>query len=179
MTGWTVAMTGHRPTSLDSDFTLKSPIWEFIRSEITATFEKVKPGKIITGMALGVDQIAAEIAIAMEIPFIAAVPFPGQQQAWPKEAQEHYAMLLSFAEEVVEVDKGPYSPYVMHKRNQWMVDRADLVVAVWNGWKGGTRSCVEYALKQQVPVYRIDPATRKVGRYDGTKIVVKDELING
>lgn len=174
MTGWNVAITGHRPQNLDSDFTYKSAIWEWIRSELGATFQKVQPSKIYTGMALGVDTVAAEVAIALEIPFVAAIPFPGQEAKWTQEQQDHYRMLLTFAEDVVEVDKGPYSPYLLQKRNEYMVDNSDLLVAVWNGWKGGTRNCVEYALKNQVPVWRLDPATFKVGRYDGSQHIIKE-----
>jgi uncharacterized phage-like protein YoqJ len=178
MTDWTIAMTGHRPQALDSDFGYNSELWQFIYAELRNTFEKQKPSKIITGMALGVDTVAAEVALAMEIPFVAAVPFPGQDAKWSTPQQEHYHMLLSYAAHIETCDKGPYSPYLMEKRNRWMVDNADIVVAVWNGWKGGTRNCVDYAIRQQVPVWRIDPVTRKVGRYDGTKHIVK-ELVHG
>lgn len=173
---WTIAITGHRPKSLDNDYTYKSEQWQYIRSELTETFEKMNPDKIITGMALGVDTVAAEVAMTLNIPFIAAVPFPGQADAWTPEQKDHYGTLLSYAEEVHTLDKGPYHPMLMQKRNEWMVDRADIVVAVWTGFKGGTRNCIEYALRNQVPVWRIDPRTRKVGRYDGSKIISKQIL---
>jgi uncharacterized phage-like protein YoqJ len=174
----TIAITGHRPQSIDGDFTCSSPDWQWIRQNLTETFTKVNPKRVITGMALGVDTVAAEVALAMQIPYVAAIPFPGQELKWNKEAQDHYHTLLAWAEDVVTVDKGPYHPMLMDKRNKYMVDNADLVVAVWNGWKGGTRNCVEYALRQQVPVWRLDPKTRKIGRYDGTQHIVK-ELVGG
>lgn len=174
MTGWTVAITGHRPGSLDNDYSCQSDTWQWIRSNLAETFTRVKPKEIVTGMALGVDTVAAEVAMALQIPFVAAVPFPGQEAKWSDAQQEHYRMLLSYASEVVTVDKGPYSPYLLQKRNEFMVNQADLLVAVWTGFKGGTRNCVEYALKKNVPVWRLDPNTRKKGRYDGTKHIVKE-----
>ena len=33
-------------------------------------------------------------------------------------------------------------------RNEWMVDRTNLVIAVFNGQKSGTKNTVEYAKKQ-------------------------------
>ena len=33
----------------------------------------------------------------------------------------------------------------MMKRNKYMVDKSDIVVAVWNGSKGGTANTVKYA----------------------------------
>lgn len=174
----TVAITGHRPQSVDGDFTCTSETWQWIRQNLSETLVKIKPKRIYTGMALGVDTVAAEVALSLEIPYVAAVPFPGQESKWSTEAQEHYRRLLTWSEQTVEVDKGPYHPMLMEKRNKYMVDNADIVVAVWNGFKGGTRNCVEYALRENVPVFRLDPKTRKIGRYDGTKHIVK-ELVGG
>lgn len=174
MRDWKIAITGHRPQSLDGDFSYKSETWQFIYDSLRVTFEKQNPSKIITGMALGVDTVAAEVALAMQIPFVAAIPFSGQENKWSEDAKTHYRMLLAYAEDAHIVSDGEYDPSMMQKRNEWMVDRADIVVAVWNGWKGGTRNCVQYALSNQVPVWRIDPNTRRFGRYDGTKHIVKE-----
>lgn len=168
-----IAITGHRPDSLDKDYSYTSDLWRYIYDELESTFTKINPKKIYTGMALGVDTVAAEIAIKMGIPYVACVPFPGQEEVWTPAQQVHYNMLKEFADSVVNVSPGPMQPSKYQIRNQYMVDNADIVVAVWNGWKGGTRNCVEYALRQQVPVWRIDPQTQKVGRYDGTKIIQK------
>ncbi len=46
----------------------------------------------------------------------------------------------------------------MQVRNEYMVDRADLVLALWNGTPGGTGNCVRYARTRGVPVFVIDPA---------------------
>ena len=38
----------------------------------------------------------------------------------------------------------------MQKRNMYMVDRADLVLAIWNGEeKGGTWNTIRYARKKE------------------------------
>jgi uncharacterized phage-like protein YoqJ len=33
----------------------------------------------------------------------------------------------------------------MQRRNEWMVERADVILALWNGSSGGTANCVAYA----------------------------------
>jgi len=169
-----IAMTGQRPKSLDQDYTYTSDLWVWVRKELTSTFTKMNPQKIITGMALGVDTVAAEVALTMEIPYIAAVPFPGQENTWTDEQKIHYNHLLNWAEDVEFVSDANDHKGVYQVRNQWMVDRADIVVAVWNGFKGGTRNCIEYAIRKEVPVWRLDPTTKKIGRYDGTKHIVKE-----
>ena len=45
----------------------------------------------------------------------------------------------------------------MQKRNEYMVDLADKVIAVWNGSTGGTYNCVKYAEKCGKEIIRIVP----------------------
>lgn len=43
-------------------------------------------------------------------------------------------------------------------RNRWMVDRAGLVIAVWDASASGTGNCVQYAEVLGRRIMRIDPA---------------------
>lgn len=140
----TVAFTGHRPDKLGG-YLVPNKIYNFVCSRIKETLIELRPSKIITGMALGVDQWAANIAIELSIPFIAAVPFDGQERAWPDHSQEFYHSLLKNAEEKIVISKGSYAAYKMQVRNKWMVDHCDILVAVWDGSNGGTKNCVNYA----------------------------------
>ena len=99
-------------------------------------------------MALGWDTALAVAAIYENIPFIAAVPVKGQELRWPMPSQKRYRGILNKAHEIVTVCKGAYKPSVMQKRNEWMVDHSDLVLALWNGSNGGTKNCVDYVLKR-------------------------------
>jgi len=71
--------TGHRPDKLggysDSAFDNLVKIAEDYLKES-------KPDKVISGMALGWDQALAEACVNLNIPFIAAVPFKGQESKW-------------------------------------------------------------------------------------------------
>ena len=41
----------------------------------------------------------------------------------------------------------------MQKRNEFMVDKADMVLAIWNGnQKGGTWNTIKYATKTKTPL---------------------------
>ena len=71
---------------------------------------------------------------------------------WPAEARARYASLLTRAAEVVYVSPPGYAPAKMHARNAWMIDRADGVVALWDGSPGGTSNAVEYARRTGKPV---------------------------
>ncbi len=151
-----VSFTGHRPNKLGG-YNLPNPTYLHVCQQIDKTLREVRPEKIITGMALGVDQWAANIAIKLGIPFIAAVPFTGQELAWPQASQKLFNRLLEKSAEVVIVSEGGYSAFKMQIRNEWMVDRAGQVIAIWDGTKGGTGNCVEYAKSKGKEIIYINP----------------------
>src|SRR5690606_9600422 len=110
-------------------------------------FKEFNPDAIISGMALGYDQIGAVIAIRMGIPVIAALPFKGQEKSWPEKSQKTYHKILNKCEEVNIVSDGGYEPKKMYLRNEYIVNNCDMLIACWDGSKSGTGSCIDYALK--------------------------------
>lgn len=138
------AFTGHRPPKLGG---YGKPAK---RALVNFAIEVVKSAgtkKAIVGMALGWDQAVAEACLRLNVPFVAAVPFPGQEAYWPKESQDHYRWLLSQANEthvvspLVAGNSNRASAFMM-VRNKWMVERCSEVHALWDGSRGGTGNCV-------------------------------------
>lgn len=169
-----IAFTGHRPHKLDNDYDLKSKLIQDIKAHIIKIVSGFNSPKFITGMALGIDTLVANIAVERNIPFIAAIPFKGQHRVWIGKSQGLYHILLSKAEQIKIVDSnkiGNYKYYLtlpetafqpakMHKRNQWMVDNCDVLIAIWDGSQGGTYSCIEYATRMKKRIIRIDISNR-------------------
>lgn len=151
-----VAVTGHRPGKVGG-YVLYNTTQLMVIAKLHAVLDALQPAKVITGMALGVDQWMAEVCVDRRLPFLAAIPFPGQESQWPPESQERYRDLLQKACEVVCVSNSPYHPGLLQVRNEWMVDRADRVVAVWDGSAGGTANCVRYAQKVGKTVHFLAP----------------------
>lgn len=151
-----LAYTGHRPDKLGGH-KLPNPTYIKVCQAIDAKLRELKPEKVISGMALGVDSWGAFIAHKLGIPFIAAVPFPNQESKWPQSSQKTYHQLLKLASEVVIVSEGGYSPQKMQIRNEWMINRADQILAVWDGSSGGTYNAVRYAEAKKKRVIRINP----------------------
>lgn len=152
-----IAITGHRPDELGG-YGEDSPVREWVKDSLKTAFDFLKPETVIVGMALGVDQWAAEVCMRMGIPFVAAIPFLGQESIWPVPSRENYHRILSHAHSTVIVSQGEFAAWKMQKRNEYMVDHADVVVAVWNGKEeGGTYNCVKYALKTDKPIVQINP----------------------
>jgi uncharacterized phage-like protein YoqJ len=151
-----IAFTGHRPDKLGG-YKLPNPTYLHVCQQIDKALTELKPEKVISGMALGVDQWAANIAYKLKIPFLAAVPFEGQEKAWPKNSQIAYALLMRMAAEKHIVCEGGYAAYKMQVRNEWMVDHCDLLIAVWDGTDGGTGNCVKYAKSKNKEIFYINP----------------------
>ena len=145
------AGTGHRPVKLggysDEAVIMVNDFAVSILKDILP-----RPTVIISGMALGWDQALARAAIILEIPFIAAIPFNGQETAWPYPARLHYKNLLAKAWKVEVVSPGAYAAWKMQKRNEWMVERCNILLALWDGSTGGTKNCIDYAQSLSRPI---------------------------
>lgn len=129
-----------------------------IKDALFEVLDREKPAAIISGMALGTDQIWAICGIHREMPVIAAVPFEGQEGNWPNKSKKLYRDILAKPNVLkVVVCEGGYEAYKMQARNKWMVDHCDKLVAVWDGTEGGTANCVKYAESIGKQVIRINP----------------------
>lgn len=154
-----VCGTGHRPDKLGGYDPLND-IRVGIRRQVRQHLIELKPTQVISGMALGFDQDLVAVCLSLKIPFIAAVPFKGQESQWPESAQQIYRELLAKAARVVYVCAPGYAVWKMQRRNEWMVDEvgADgVVLAAWDGSRGGTGNCVRYARNLDRKIVRIDP----------------------
>jgi uncharacterized phage-like protein YoqJ len=141
-----LAITGHRPDKLDRDYTYTSPLFQKIRRALHLYIDIYQPDLMITGMALGIDTVFAQIAIERQIPFIAAIPFEHQDVKWPKLSRSLYLEILKKAVFIVNVTgQIGYCSTHMQTRNEWMVDHCTKLVGVWDGSAGGTHNCIHYA----------------------------------
>jgi len=153
-----VSITGHRPSKLGKEYGFIGPYTDYIKGELFKHIDELKPSKIISGMALGVDQIWEKCGIRRGIRVVPAVPFEGQESVWPEKSKRLYKLILenSLVEKFV-VSDGGYSVSKMQTRNEWMVDNSDILIAVWDGSNGGTANCVEYAESLGKKTIRINP----------------------
>ena len=151
-----VCFTGHRPekrTRTEKDIVrdLEKEIRQAIADGLSV---------FITGMARGVDIWAAPIVLSLrnsgyDIKLICACPYDGFESGWSKDWQQQYKEILAAADYVKYVCEG-YSRSCFQIRNEWMVNHAARVIAVFNGEKSGTKNTIDYAAKAGVPVVRIE-----------------------
>jgi uncharacterized phage-like protein YoqJ len=160
-----LGITGHRPSKLGgyNDKTNKS---SQIKDVLKKCFLQSKPNCVVSGMALGVDQWAVEIALELGIKVVALIPCLAQDSKWPPSSRTKYIELLdqiqSAGGTIEYVTKEPYSTTCMQLRNQRIVDYSTQMLAIWDRSWGGTGSCVRLAKKASRPVTIIHPTTFEI-----------------
>lgn len=164
-----ISVTGHRPNRLfgyDWQTEGNKALLTRIETTLKETIEEAKKQgyrkfRVVTGMALGIDQMfmaqAQKLAFSKEykgsLVTEAAVPFQGQESKWNKPSQDFYQVLLSYCDYQTVVSPGAYSAQKMQTRNEYMVDKSDIVLSAYDGKsQGGTKNCIDYARKKGVPV---------------------------
>lgn len=111
-------------------------------------------------MALGIDTLFAQIAIELKLPFIAALPCVNQAALWKQDSIYLWKELTGHKLCTIVYPNGTVfytGPQQMQKRNEWMVDNCDVLIAVWDGSPGGTANCIKYAEDKVDTIIRIDP----------------------
>ena len=107
----------------------------------------------ISGGAIGVDTDFAETVLQAkkknkDIMLEIAVPCRNQDLKWSKDDKKRYAEILKSAD-IVNIISESYTSFCMQKRNEYMVNKSNLVIAFWNGEEsGGTWNTINYAKRK-------------------------------
>lgn len=153
-------VTGHRgiPTEQTA----------FVQNELCREIEKaIMEGYIgfMSGFAEGVDQWFAEIVMNKRkdnptIRLYAAIPTRQRLNSLRK--KKHTAELLDACAEIIVIQED-YHPSVYAKRNRYMVERSDCVIAVYDGReKGGTLNTIRLAHKLKKELREIPVGTELI-----------------
>lgn len=155
---FTISATGHRPNRLGGYNTVTEHRLARVATlgleQVISQYRGRAPFQVISGLALGWDTAIAQASFHLGIPLICAIPFPNQPSRWPAHEVAVWAEIRRRAAEV-HVISPEFTPEALQLRNQWMVDRADLVLALYKGGHGGTGNCVAYARSKGVPILNL------------------------
>lgn len=161
----TCSFTGYRPQKIPFEWNRSSDeykrLYNLIKNEMIDLIGKgVKFFQ--SGMALGVDLMCAEIVLELaetyDIKLFCIVPCLNQTNGWNGEDKALYESIISRSAAVTYVTEEPYKNGCMMKRNRFLVDTAQYIIAVFDGKSGGTMSTVKYAKNKNRTVIAINPA---------------------
>ncbi len=143
MKGKTCCVTGHRDLPQKEINRVKAALEREVDKAIADGYTC-----FMSGFAEGIDQFFAEIVLerrkdnpALEL--IAVIPYQKRLDSLNKKRWT-YEMLEACADVIVVQEE--YHPSVYSRRNRYMVERSDRVIAVYDGReKGGTVRTIRFA----------------------------------
>lgn len=162
----TCSCTGHRPQNLLFGFNEKNKSCLRLKETLRETVEKLIKEKgvthFISGMALGVDTWFAETVLELrdtvfpQISLEAAIPCETQAEKWNEAQRNRYFGIIARCDKETLLQTH-YTKGCMQKRNCYLVDHCDYLLAVWNGSSSGTGSTVKYAKEHNKTIICINP----------------------
>ncbi len=144
------AFTGHRELLPDFD---AAGLWDAIEGVIKKGAEV-----FYNGMAVGFDMLAAEAVLTLRkkyphIKLVACIPFYNQEKYYNDTDKARYARILKEADEQVVLSES-FSREAPLKRDRYMADQADVLIAYCKKSQGGTAYTVNY-FKKKKPFHKI------------------------
>lgn len=167
------AITGDRPIRFRFKYkenqTGCKRLKRHLQEQFTILYEK-GVRKFLIGAALGVDIWSGEILLRMkeqpefsDLQLITVIPFDGHDRDWDERSRKRMAFLKAHSETIVLEGENGAEGY--KRRNRYLIDHADCLVAVYDNDKSiqsGTGYTVRCALHKGIPVTCIHPDTGKV-----------------
>lgn len=161
-----VAFTGYRPQKLPFGNNLTHPEAVKLRSALYNEFERliIRGFKYFyTGGALGGDLMAAEVILELfqryghrELCHYLCLPCRNHCAKWRSEDIVRFERIRAQSK-IILVSDSNYFNGCMQIRNQYMVDRSAVLIALFDGQNGGTKNTVDYARKMQRKIVMLRP----------------------
>jgi len=100
-----------------------------------------------------------------------ALPFEGHDKGWEERSRRRMSFLIKHSTQTVIVGQKEAPPAVSYRRrNAYMIDRADCLLAVYDNdrsIRSGTGMTVRLAEKKGLPITLIHPDTGKISYLSG------------
>ena len=157
-----VGITGHQRLG-------EPAVWGWVRREFERLVSSFGPPLVgVTSLAVGADQLFAEAVLRGGGSLEVVVPFDGYELTFAEgDERQAYNRLLRRAlrREVLEKRGSDEDAYLA--AGQRVVDRSELLIAVWDGLPatglGGTADVVRYAVMQRKKTIHLNPFTQEAG----------------
>ncbi len=163
------SFTGHRPARLPWGYDERDARCMEFKFRLRESLEYlIGRGYVdfMSGGALGFDLMAAEIVLSLRekypwVRLIMVIPFDGQADRWTEEQRRRWLGIIEASDRVVHVSHG-YDRGVFFRRNHYLVENANLLLAAFDGHPGGTAGTIAYAKRHGVKVVTIAPVREPV-----------------
>lgn len=147
--------------------------WDWVRREIVAILRKVpSPLLGVTSLAVGADQLFAEIVLQLGGTIEAVIPIPDYERTFKSSSDMATYLRLKNAASRLEILESSFPDEIAFlEAGKRVVDRCELLIAVWDGLPshglGGTADVVNYAILTGRKWIHLNPKTQKVSCFEG------------
>ena len=164
------SFTGHRPHKLPWGRNEDDERCIATRKALAGQIEALRRLRGVTdyysGMADGTDLFAALAVLDLkerypDVRLHCVLPYPDQCGRWPEPARKRYHAILDLADEAVTLS-GHYYDGCLMDRNEYLVDAAGWLLAVYGGARGGTAATIAYVGRLGRGIIIVDPVARVV-----------------
>ena len=155
-----VGMTGHQQLGGEETIT-------WLSNTLEACIKQYHIKQGITSLAIGADQLYAEVLKRNNIPYFAVIPSADYVTTFQNDYDlKQYEEFLHNAFEIIYLPFEEGSETAYYEAGKQVVDLSDLLLAIWNGLParglGGTGDIVQYALLLKKQVIHINPFKRQI-----------------
>lgn len=156
----TVGVTGHQ-------YLNDSSAWEWVRDAIKLIVHDVEPPLLgVTSLAVGADQIFAQVVVDVGGSLSAVIPFPDYPNTFHKPDREIFDRLLKKSINTVVMGCTANQEECYLAAGKTVINMSAFVVAVWDGMPaqglGGTADIVNYALQLKKRVVQLNPLNKTI-----------------
>ena len=160
----TCCFTGHRPDKLPWGEDERDPRCQRLKRSLAQAVEDAYVmgcRRFLSGMARGCDLYFAEAVLELrewhgDVELECCRPCETQADSWPAPERDRYQSILDRCNCETLVQHH-YDRFCMMRRNQYMVNRSQRIIAVYNGLpKGGTYQTLLCAMKKGLTTHILD-----------------------
>jgi hypothetical protein len=92
---------------------------------------------VVSGLGLGTEQLGAEAATEAGVPYVAVLPYPDPDAAWPPKSRVAFRQLAAGAVEVKVLQQKPPTSRqaaggALARRDAWLARHAAEAIIVWD-----------------------------------------------
>jgi hypothetical protein len=138
--GHRLVVAGHRPPELGGydDNEIARDVRDRIAEILSAKQSMFGDLVVLTGLGLGAEQLGAEAAARVGVPYVAVLPYPDAESMWPPASKARFKELVDGAASTVLLQrrKPPTKQAAgaaLVRRDAWLARAADEAVLVWDG----------------------------------------------
>jgi hypothetical protein len=151
-----IGITGHQNLSFS--------IIDWIKQELLIELNQLNIDEAYSCLAIGADQIFAEIILENKIPLITIIPCVNYKTTFDNKGLISYNHLLKQSTSIIQLDFQKPSEEAFFEAGKTVILNSDILFAIWNNLPakglGGTADIVSIATSLNKKIIHFNPITK-------------------